>query len=177
MVEKAIAIAIEQGFSHVGRLDVTKLEFLQEVRDMCAADRCHMYNKSWMCPPGCGELSDSVSKAEKYTEGIIVQTTGVLDDVFDYDEMKSIGTRHMQEFKVLRKTLYDDYPSLLALGSGACKVCEQCSYPLNPCRFPDEAIPSMEAYGLFVSKVCEDNGIGYYYGEGTITYTSCILLS
>ena len=34
---------------------------------------------------------------------------------------------------------------------------------------------SMEAYGLFVTRVCKDNGIPYHYGPKTITYTACVL--
>ena len=33
----------------------------------------------------------------------------------------------------------------------------------------------MEAYGLLVSDVCRRSGLGYYYGTGTMTYTSCVL--
>ena len=176
MVEDAIVIAKEQGFSHIAVLDVSKLEFMQEVRDMCASDRCRKYGKSWSCPPGCGDLNDSINKASKYTTGIIVQTTGKLEDIFDYQEMQDIGKRHMVNFRLLRTALKGIYPKLLALGAGSCSVCETCSYPDSPCRHPDEVITSMEAYGLLVSKVCQDNGLGYYYGEGTLTYTSCIML-
>lgn len=34
---------------------------------------------------------------------------------------------------------------------------------------------SMEAYGLFVSRVCKDNDVPYYHGPGTIAYTACVL--
>ena len=176
MVDRALQQAETQGFSHFAPLNAEKLDFMQEVRDMCAADRCRKYNKSWMCPPGCGSLSDSIEAAEKYQEGIIVQTTETLEDIFDYEGMQQLGKRHMKNFRKLRKALLSYYPDLLALGAGACDICETCSYPDSPCNFPDEAITSMEAYGLLVSRVCEDNGIGYYYGEGTLTYTSCILL-
>ena len=33
----------------------------------------------------------------------------------------------------------------------------------------------MEACGLFVSKVCEDSGMRYYYGPRTITFSCCVL--
>ncbi|MBQ8925438.1 MAG: DUF2284 domain-containing protein, partial [Clostridia bacterium] len=39
----------------------------------------------------------------------------------------------------------------------------------------DKAMSSMEAYGLFVTRVCKDNGVPYYYGPKTITYTACVL--
>ena len=34
---------------------------------------------------------------------------------------------------------------------------------------------SVEGYGLFVTQVCRDVGVPYYYGERTITYSACIL--
>lgn len=175
-MEQAIKKAKLHGFSHIAPLDTKTLVFMPEVRDMCAADRCHKFNRSWMCPPGCGSLEDSTEEAKRYSEGIIVQTTGALEDVFDYEAMQQIGKDHMEHFRMLRDELKGEYPNLLALGAGGCDICESCSYPDAPCRAPDDAIPSMEAYGLLVSKVCEDNGLGYYYGEGTVTYTSCFLL-
>ena len=62
----------------------------------------------------------------------------------------------------------------LVLGAGGCRICPQCAYP-DPCRFPDKAMSSMEASGLFVTRVFKDNGVPYYYGPKTITYTACVL--
>lgn len=67
------------------------------------------------------------------------------------------------------------YPDALCLGAGGCQLCKTCAYP-EPCRFPDEACASMEGYGLFVTQVCRDNHLPYYYGPKTITYTACVLL-
>lgn len=39
----------------------------------------------------------------------------------------------------------------------------------------EKACPSMEGYGLFVTHVCKDNGLAYYHGPRTVTYTACIL--
>ena len=63
----------------------------------------------------------------------------------------------------------------LPYGAGGCQLCKTCAYP-EPCRFPDEACASMEGYGLFVTQVCRDNHLPYYYGPKTITYTACVLL-
>ena len=40
------------GFEEAGALNVEALEFLPEVRQMCAADRCRSFNRNWSCPPG-----------------------------------------------------------------------------------------------------------------------------
>ncbi len=64
----------------------------------------------------------------------------------------------------------------MIIGTGACTRCEKCTYPDKPCRFPDKMTSSMEALGMVVSDVCRDNGIPYYYGQGTITYVGCVLI-
>jgi predicted metal-binding protein len=84
--------------------------------------------------------------------------------------------RQRKLFAAFRDELKAEYPNLLALGNGTCKICEICTYPDSPCRFPDRSVSSMEAFGLVVSDTCTANGLGYYYGPKTITYTGCFLL-
>lgn len=165
------------GFSHAGALDAATLRLRSEVRDMCATDKCGKYNKSWMCPPACGELSENTEKIRGYGWGVIVQTTAQLEDDFDIEAMEEASRRQGELFVAFREELEKDYPGLLPLGSGGCTTCESCTWPAAPCRFPDKAMPSMEAFGLLVSDVCSDNGLPYYYGPKTLTYTGCYLLA
>jgi predicted metal-binding protein len=171
-MEKARA----QGFESTGELQASTLQFLPQVRDMCAANLCRCYGKNWTCPPSCGTIEDSTRKAQGYHQGILVQTVGKLDDDFDYETMESAQQLHNQRFHSLVAELRQDYPGLLAMGAGACTLCAECTCPAAPCRFPDQAIASMEAYGLFVSQVCEANHLAYNHGPLTVTYTSCLLL-
>ena len=39
--QELLSLAEEVGFSHAGELNRAALEFLPQVREMCAADRCH----------------------------------------------------------------------------------------------------------------------------------------
>ena len=64
---------------------------------------------------------------------------------------------------------------MLPMGSGACMICETCTWPDAPCRFPERMVTSMEAYGLVVSEVCQLADTPYYYGPLTITYSGCVL--
>lgn len=169
-------LAEESGFSHAAGLDVATLRLLDEVRAMCAADKCRLYGRSWMCPPACGTLEENTKQLLGYTRGVIVQTTRELEDDFDIENMDAIGAKHKELFYAFVKKLRAQYPGLLPLGSGGCTLCESCAYPDAPCRQPEEAFPSMEAYGLLVSEVCTSNGLGYYYGPQTMTYTSCLLV-
>ena len=173
LVDRALAF----GFSHAGAMDAKKLVVRQEVRDMCSVDKCRQYNQSWMCPPACGSIAENQEKLSRYQVGIIVQTTGEMEDDFDIEVIEEAGGTQKKRFEAFSKILRAEFPDMLPLTSGACTLCEKCSYPDAPCRHPGEATPSMEAFGLVVSDVCTANGVPYYYGKHTITYTGCYLFT
>ena len=164
------------GFSHVALLKSDSIELMPEVREMCKNDICHMYAKRWSCPPGCGDLEVCRKKIEKYREGIIVQTVGKLEDPLDGETMMETEAVHKQNFYEFEKVLRERWPGMLPIGAGCCTKCKTCTYPDAPCRFPEQAFSSMEAYGMLVTQVCQANGLEYYYGPCTIAYTSCYLL-
>ena len=171
-----MALAGEQGFDHTGMMNLPALHFDPAVREMCAADRCNNYGRCWTCPPGCGTLEEIAQKAYRYRRGILLQSTGILEDDFDIDTMLETERLHKKRFLSLVELIRQKYPQCLPMSSGACSICESCTYPDAPCRFPHLAIPSMEAYGLLVSQVCQDSDLPYYYGPKTLTYTACILI-
>lgn len=173
-VLEAIALAQECGFSHVGELNVEKLEFLPQVRQMCSADKCRQYGRSWSCPPACGKLEEIEKRAGNYAHGILVQSTGQMEDDFDVEVMEETEKLQKERFFAFVEKMRKSEPDCFPMAAGSCTICETCAYP-EPCRFPERLIPSMEACGIFVSKICEDSGLGYYYGPQTITFTSCIL--
>ena len=173
-MDKWIAKAEEVGFSTVAILDTKTLKPMQEVRDMCKSGRCQAYGKNWTCPPACGTLDDCALELTKYNQGLLLQTVGQMQKKIDTKAYIQTEEKHLQMFRELAEIIREEYPDALCLGSGGCRVCESCAYP-DACRFPEKAYSSMEGYGLFVSQVCKDNGIKYYYGEKTIAYTACIL--
>lgn len=167
--------ALEMGFSAAAPLDPAKLEPEAFVRDMCAADRCHAYGRNWTCPPACGTLEECGRRLRRCRRGLLVQTTGRLSGVFDARGVTETENCHLARFQAFSDWVRQLEPEALCLGAGGCRLCGTCAYP-EPCRFPERACSPMEAYGLFVTRVCRECGVPYYYGEGTITYTSCVLL-
>lgn len=171
-----LKLAREIGFSHTGKLNMDALIFRPEVRKMCEDNRCGSWNKRWTCPPACGSLSFAQKRASRYTEGILVQTTGTLEDPFDLAAMHELEALHKKQFDTLTRQAEMLCADILPMGSGTCTLCRTCTYPDRPCRFPRRAHPSMEAYGLLISDVVEKSGMRYSYGPQTMTFTSCILL-
>lgn len=173
---KITELAKAQGFSQAALLDCRTIELKPEVRQMCEANTCHMYGKCWSCPPGCGSLETCREKIAGYRYGVLVQTTGQLEDDLDGETMMETEALHKEHFYAFERVLRKQYPDMLAIGAGCCTKCAECTYPDEPCRFPKEAFSSMEAYGIVVTQICQANGLAYYYGPCTITYTSCYLL-
>ena len=169
--------AENSGFTNFAPLEISTLDFMKEIRDMCNEGQCRSYNKSWSCPPACVSLEEIRERVKKYKYGILVQTVGEIEDSLDWDGIMETGARHKENFGRMRTELNKKHPDVLALGAGECKLCETCTYPDEPCRFPDRMEVSMEACGLFVSKVCKDNGLKYNYGADSIAFTSCFLLN
>ena len=173
-MENAMKLALEMGFSQAGVLDPATIELKEEVRQMCR--NCGAYDTRWSCPPGCGSLEECRERIGAYKQGILVQTTGQLEDPFDGEGMMETEATHKENFAKLYELLRQQYPGMLALGAGGCRLCKSCAYPDAPCRFPEKMVSSMEANGMVVTEVCRANGLQYNYGPNTITYTSCFLL-
>ena len=174
-MDMLLSLARQAGFSQLTELDAAVLKPMTEVRNMCSADRCRSYGKSWSCPPACGSIEYAARCISQYRRGLIVQTTGELEDEFDLQAIAAIEARHKKAFLNLARQARLLFPGCLPLSSGTCSLCRKCTYPDQPCRFPGKRLSSMEAYGLLVSDVCQKSGLPYYYGPKTITFTACIL--
>lgn len=169
--------AREAGFRYSAYLDCATIELLEEVRKMCGANTCGQYERNWSCPPGCGSLVALREQVSGFRHGILVQTVGELEDSLDFEGMQEAEQRHKQAFLKLTESLRQTYPGLLPLGTGCCTLCQSCTYPEQPCRFPKKRISSMEAYGILVSDLCAKNQMSYYYGPNKVAYTACLLLT
>ena len=65
---------------------------------------------------------------------------------------------------------------ILCLGAGGCRICPRCAKQTNePCRHPDRATPSLEAYGVNVSTLAKTAGMKYINGQNTVTYFGAVL--
>ena len=172
--QQVMRAAREAGFTEIAPLDVSTIVLMPEVRAMCASDACHKYAKSWACPPGCGTLEECRARLGNYDAGVLVQTVGQLEDCWDFEGMKKTEQLHKNRFFALVESLAGKL-KILPVSTGTCTRCAECTYPDAPCRFPDKAMSSMEAYGMLVNDVCKANGMAYNHGPDTVCYTSCVL--
>lgn len=175
-IKDSIADAVEAlGFECFGVCAAADLRPRADVRDMCAADRCRMYGRNWSCPPACGDIGECAALIRKKARCIIVQTIRNLEDEFDVETMMEAERIQKERMLALADALREVGGDVLLLTSGACTLCEACTCPDAPCRFPTRRYSSMEAFGLMVSEACAASGVPYTHGAGTIAYTGALL--
>ena len=175
-IEELKQLAMDCGFHHVGDLDADTIEMHPEARAACAENKCQAYGKNWNCPPGCGTLEECEANVRKFKRGVIVETTCEMEDAFDFESWGTAGEQHKKSFDKFAKAVRKEFPGSMVFGDGACSNCKECTYPNEPCRFPELASSNMEAYGMIVSEVCARNNIKYYWGPGTVTFVGCVLV-
>jgi len=148
-------------------------------RDMCRVNSCGVYGKCWMCPPDVGDIDTLMSKVRNYDYALVYQTVTELEDSFDFEGMIAAKKKSYPLAQNLRKVFSDlKITNVLQLGAGGCGVCESCAKKINePCRFPEKAMPSLEAYGINVSELAKAAGMNYVNGQNTVTYFGAVLFS
>ena len=144
-------------------------------RGMCESNACGLYGKCWMCPPYVGEIDELMARVGKYDYALVYQTVTELEDSFDFEGM--IAGQQDAKQVLLRMTdeLRAQGVDFMALGCEGCGLCETCTYPDAPCRFPESLHPSIESYGVQVNKLAAAGGINYINGANTVTFFGCII--
>lgn len=174
VIERLIA---DQGFESVGTCAAGDLVVREEVRESCASGKCPIYGTSWACPPACGDIYEYERQMHEFETCAIVQTVAELEDDFDAETMMEAADLQQRRMHALVDAIDEAGLSAetMALSAGTCTLCSKCTYPDEPCRFPDKRLVSMEAAGLVVSEVCLQAGIPYNHGPQTIAFSGCVL--
>ena len=174
-MENLEAILKDAGVYEFGIVRPEDAVFSQEVRKMCEANRCNGYDKSWVCPPGIGDLCECEARLKAFDRMLVFSAKYDLEDSFDFEGMES-GMKHFKTIaRRVRESLAEIVGEHLMLSNEGCGICESCTYPDAPCRFPDLAHGSIEAYGIFVNQLAKSAGINYINGQNTVTYFGALL--
>ncbi|MBO5702829.1 MAG: DUF2284 domain-containing protein [Clostridia bacterium] len=177
--DKLISETLALGAYKANVISADLIETDRVFRDICASNGCGMYGKCYMCPPDCGEIDDLMAEIGNYTYALVYQTVSELEDSFDIEGM----IEAKKNFRPIAQKLRDVFCEMgienaLHLSAGGCGVCKVCAKRTNePCRFPEKAIPSLEAYGVNVSRLAASAGMKYINGQNTVTYFGAVLFT
>ena len=111
-----------------------------------------------------------------YSHVLVYQTVGQLEDSFDFENMIRAGNAHNVLAQSLRSVFKESgIQTVLHLGAGGCRVCGVCAKRTGePCRHPDLAMSSLEAYGINVSRLAPAADMKYINGNNTVTYFGAV---
>jgi predicted metal-binding protein len=175
LIEKAISL----GAHKASVIEAKDISLDRALRAMCASNACGVYGKCYMCPPDVGEIDALMSEVGEYGYALVYQTVSELEDSFDFEGMVAAKKRTYPLAQSLREIFeISEIKKVLHLGAGGCGVCKKCAKQMGEaCRFPEKAMPSLEAYGVNVSKLAASAGMKYINGQNTVTYFGAVLFS
>jgi predicted metal-binding protein len=173
MLEQFIA-ALNNRAHEYGTLDTKEMVFSQEVIKACETNICGCYGKYWTCPPAVGSMQESQTKIQQWQKSFVFTTKGNLDDSFDFEGMQKAQLEHRKLTEEMKEKFGKTNP---VYGVEGCTICKKCSYPDNPCRFPNRMCPSIEGTGLNISELGRSAGVKYINGINTVTFFSMILFN
>lgn len=181
MMENAIQAYVKQLQAlpelHVGVLAVERIPFEPALRSACEANACGMYGKNWMCPPHVGEVHALIEKARQYQSAVVLQAVYSLEDSFDFEGMMRAQTSFRKSLQRAAAISRACFQQPLILGAGVCDLCPRCAVlDEKPCRNPENAFGSLEAYGIQVSTLARLCGMKYINGVNTVTYFGAVLV-
>ena len=179
ILENLVKKALELGADHAAAIPVSKIETDAGFRSLCEQNTCGRYGKCWTCPPDVGDIDTLMKTIRTFDYAVVYQTIGMLEDSYDIEGMEEAARKHsLLTRRMAEEVGEDSFVRILHLGAGGCNICPVCARVENhPCRFPDMAISSLEAYGINVSRLAAACGMKYINGQNTVTYFGAVLCS
>lgn len=176
-MDHLISMCIESGAYKAGIIEVEKIPFDENLRSYCEMNYCGSYGKNYACPPGVGTAKAVIEKAKTYKTALVFQSVYPVQDSFDFEGMEEAASLHSKTARRILDKVKKEYIDFLQLTVGECDICKDCTQLAGkPCRFPDKAVSSLEAYCMNVSVLAPLCGMQYINGKDTVTYFGAFLL-
>lgn len=179
MLKMLEQLAIRCGATKAVVISSSQVVTSSEFRKICEGNGCGKFGKCWVCPPFIGDIEELMPKIFTYSYGLLYQTISAIEDSFDIEGMFEAGYRHAAVSQAIQKEMKAALAGeFLHLTCGGCRLCEHCARETGePCRFPDQALPSLEGYGVDVYNTTKDTDLKYINGANTVTYFGMVLFS
>jgi len=144
LIDKYVKQALKLGAHDAKPIPAKTIVTAAWVRMKCQYG-CSGYGQCLTCPP----YSPTPEEAEKVLKNY---RTAVLIHGDDHTNVTRIAAT------LEREAFLDGYYKALAMGSGPCRLCDECNPEDEECLHPDEARPAMEACGIDVFQTARNNG-------------------
>ena len=152
-----------------------ELAFSERVRTICRQE-CSRYGTTWACPPAIGTVEECRNRCLDYGECFLFSTVAEVSDVANLEETLATRKEHETITAAIEQFLRQRGANCMALSTESCDLCEHCTYPDAPCRFPDKMHPCVESHGIVVCQLAEKYGMDFTLSTTQILWFGLIFL-
>lgn len=145
-----ILSAVKENEPNFSFMDINSsdIKYYPESFKMCEMNSCGCFNTNWTCPPASPEASKLFSHIKQYKKAKVFNLKYKLADDYDWKSIESALNNFSKLCRIIQKELKKNIINAIVLGTGACSLCEKCSYPDELCRHPDLLVYPLEAAGI-----------------------------
>lgn len=155
-------------------INTEQLHFTERVRIICEQE-CERYNTTWACPPAVGTLEECKIKCLNFDRGFFFSSVAEVSDIMDMKALLDTRKAHEDITGAIGKYIEEQGYTSYILSTESCDICDKCTYPDGPCRFPDIMHPCLESHGIVVMDIVEKLGMTYNLGGNAVLWFSLIL--
>ncbi|MCL2296375.1 MAG: DUF2284 domain-containing protein [Methanomassiliicoccaceae archaeon] len=148
---------------------------IKKCRELCAQNLCGEYGVTWGCPPGIDTEEGCLKTVRGFPNAALLIKEFNNIDLKDKELIRKLGISHQNACRKLGLELRKEGYRALALTDGGCKYCKKCSYPDDPCRFPDQRVTSISAYGIMMDVYLRSQNIDFRFRDDGMTLYGLIL--
>ena len=156
-------------FYHLSNDD---LVFSDKIRTICETD-CKHYGKTWACPPAIESVSACMQKCHAYEYVFLFSSIAEVADNMDFAGCLNERKAHEKMSEEIGARFKEHFGDVLMLTTG-CTICDECTYPNAPCRFPDRSVSTIESHGILIMQTALELGMSYDCGNNIVTYFALI---
>lgn len=158
-LQKLMDKALAKGASAVKVVEIPKVRTGAWTRMKCQYG-CPNYGSNLCCPPHTPDYEATQKFLAEYSHGIIVEYTMEMPacsgaEAFTSTDFKMSNALLDILLELERDAFLLNHYRAFALKAGRCRLCEKCN--LQKCVHPTKARPSLEACGIDVFALANDN--------------------
>lgn len=170
-LEQLLANALEYGASAAKIVDVPTIKTGAWTRMKCQFG-CPNYGKTLCCPPYAPSYEATQKFLNEYQKSVLVEVTVPFPQNIGAEEFEAFdknNTSLLLEIllKLERDAFLMNHYRSFSLKAGRCRLCDTCN--LKKCVNPTKARPSLEACGIDVFALANDNGFPMEVVTGPIS--------
>lgn len=161
-------------FAEIGAPSPT-VDSIRVCRKLCKQNLCGCYDTNWGCPPGSGDETECLAEIKRFRHACVAYHKFEKIDLNDKDLIADISKNHQELARRFCNHLRKNGYEALAIADGGCMYCGKCSYPNEPCRFPEQRVPSISGFGIDMGEYMKSQNIPFSFEKDSMTLYAIIL--